>query len=76
MTIVEIKRESRNTDTLNLLKHITQEVETNEDATEMLAFVKIGKNYHRFSTGVTDTIQLVAILELAKHDCISRMSNA
>ena len=72
--IAEIKREPRNKDTLDLLKHIVQQVEESADATEVLAFVKIGKDYHRFSTGIADMMRLIAVLEVAKHDCISRMT--
>lgn len=75
MTIAEIKREPRNKDTLDLLKHIVQQVEGSADTTELLAFVKIGKDYHRFSTGIVDMMRLIAVLEMAKHDCISRMSD-
>lgn len=76
MTIAEIKREPRNKDTSDLLKHIVQQVEASEDATEVLAFVKIGKDYHRFSTGIADMMKLIAVLEVAKHDCISRMTTS
>lgn len=75
MTIAEIKREPRNKDTLDLLKHIVQQVEESQDATEVLAFVKIGREYHRFSTGIADMMRLIAVLEVAKHDCIARMSD-
>ena len=75
MTIAEIKREPRNKEALALLKHIVQEVEESADATEVLAFVKIGKDYHRFSTGIADMMKLIAVLEVAKHDCIKRMSD-
>lgn len=75
MTIAEIKREPRNKEALDLLKHIVQEVEASDDATEVLAFVKIGKNYHRFSTGIADMMRLIAVLEVAKHDCIKRMAD-
>ena len=74
MTIAEIKREPRNKEALDLLKHIVQEVEASDDATEVLALVKIGPNYHRFSTGVRDMMSLIATLEVAKFDCIKRMA--
>jgi hypothetical protein len=35
--------------------------------------VKIGPDYHRFSSGITDMMQLVATLELAKFDTLQRM---
>ena len=53
-----------------------QQVEESDDATEVLAFVKIGKDYHRFSTGIADMMKLIAVLEVAKHDCISRMTTS
>lgn len=73
MTIAEIKREPRNGEALNLLKYIMQQVEANENTTELLVFAKIGEDYHRFSTGLADMMQLVAMLELAKHDALCRM---
>lgn len=74
-TVTELTREPRNKDALDLLKHIVQEVEASDDATEVMALVKIGPNYHRFSTGVKDMMRLIAVLEVAKHDCIARMAD-
>ena len=75
MTIAEIKREPRNKDTIDLLKHIVQQVEASEDATEVFILVKIGREYHRFSTGIANMMKLIAVLEVAKHDCITRMAS-
>ena len=75
MTIAEAKREPRNKEATDLLKHIVQQVEASEDTAEVLAFVKIGREYHRFSTGIADMMKLIAVLEVAKHDCISRMTS-
>ena len=72
--IAELKTEPRNKEALDLLKHIVQQVEESDDATEVLALVKIGPNYHRFSTGVRNMMSLIATLEVAKHDCIRRMT--
>lgn len=74
-TVTEIKREPRNKDALDLLKRIVQEVEESADATEVMALVKIGPNYHLFSTGVKDMATMVGMLELAKVDCIQRMGD-
>jgi hypothetical protein len=71
----ETKRPVRNKDAADLLKHIVQQVEATEDTAEVLAFVKIGKEYHRFSTGIADMMKLIAVLEVAKHDCITRMAS-
>jgi hypothetical protein len=75
MNITEIKREPRNKDTIDLLKQIMQQVEASGDSGELLAFVKIGREYHRFSTGITDIMRLIAVLEVAKYDCITRMAS-
>lgn len=74
MTITEIKREPRNKDALQLLEALIEKVRENPDATEVMALVKIGPNYHRFSTGVKDMVTMVGMLELAKVDCIQRMT--
>lgn len=57
-----------------MLKKIIQQVEASEDTAELLVFVKIGKEYHRYSTGLADMMKLIAVLEMAKHDCITRMA--
>jgi hypothetical protein len=36
---------------------------------------KINGNYHRFSSGIGNLMQLVATLELAKFDSLTRMSD-
>jgi len=73
--IVEIKREPRNTDTLQIMNEVMDIVKENEDATEVFMLVKMGGDYHRFSSGITDLMKLVATLELAKFDCLRRMSD-
>ena len=73
MTTAEIKREPRNKEATDLLKHIVQQVEASENTAELLVFVKIDKDYHRYSTGLADMMKLIAVLEVAKHDCIFRM---
>jgi hypothetical protein len=74
MTITEIKPEPRNHEALQLLEAITTKVRENPDTTEIVALVKIGTEYHRFSTGVRNMMSLIATLEVAKHDCIRRMT--
>jgi hypothetical protein len=73
--ITEIKTEPRNHEALQLLEALTQQVRENPDATEVLALVKIGPDYHRFSTGVRNMMALIATLEVAKYDCIRRMTD-
>jgi len=65
--------ESNNQQALQLLETITGKVRENPDTAEVLAVVKIDGEYHRFSSGLTDMMQLVAVLELAKHDTLCRM---
>ena len=74
MTITEIKREPRNHEALQLLEVLIEKVRESPDATEVLALVKIGPDYYRFSTGVRNMMSLIATLELAKHDCLQRIT--
>ena len=71
--IKEIKREPRNHDVIQLLESTLAKVKDNPNVTEALVFIKIDGDYHRMSSGVTDMMQLVAMLELAKHDALCRM---
>jgi len=74
MTIAEIKRTPRNTEALALLEAIINTVQENEDASNLMVLVKIGDDYHRYSTNLTDTMSLIAALELAKFDVLQRMA--
>lgn len=73
MTVAEIKRAPRNQDAILLLETVTNQIKDSPDATEVFMLVKIGADYHRFSSGITDMMQLVATLELAKFDTLQRM---
>jgi hypothetical protein len=72
--IKEIKREPRNHEVLKLLAAVTEQVIESGNASEVFMLVKIDGDYHRFSSGITDLMQLVATLELAKYDALQRMS--
>jgi hypothetical protein len=72
--LTEIKRAPRNHDALQLLEAVMEQIKDSPDATEVFMLVKIGSDYHRFSSGISDLMQLVATLELAKHDALQRMS--
>ena len=74
MTIAEIKRTPRNAEALTLLEAIVNKVRDNEDASNLMVLVKIGDDYHRYSTNLTDTMSLIAALELAKFDVLQRMA--
>ena len=73
MNITQINR-TRNHDALQLMEAVTNQIKDSPDATEVFMLVKIGKDYHRFSSGVTDLMHLVSTFELAKFDTLQRMS--
>lgn len=73
MTIAEIKRAPRNQDALQLLEAVTNQIKESPETTEVFILAKIDGNYHRFSSGIEDVMQLVATLELAKFDALQRM---
>lgn len=75
MNIAEIKREPRNHDALQLMEAVTNQIKASPDATEVFILAKIGGDYHRFSSGISNLMQLVATLELAKFDALTRMSD-
>lgn len=69
----EIKREPRNKDAVELLEALLTRVREEDDATEVLMFVKIGEDYHRFATPLDDLARLTGVLEMAKFDVLRRM---
>lgn len=71
--LTEIKREPRNQEAINTLEEVLRKVKDSPDASEVFILAKIGNDYHRFSSGITDLMQLVATLELAKFDALNRM---
>jgi hypothetical protein len=73
--ITEIKRNPRNHEVLQLMEAVTNQIKENPDATEVFILAKIGSDYMRFSSGITDLMRLVATLELAKFDALTRMSS-
>lgn len=69
----EIRREPRNKDAIELLEALLTRVREEDDATEILMFVKIGEDYHRFATPLDDLVRLTGVLEMAKFDVLRRM---
>ncbi len=69
----EIRREPRNKDAIELLEALLTRVREEDDATEILMFVKIGDDYHRFATPLDDLVRLTGVLEMAKFDVLRRM---
>jgi hypothetical protein len=75
MNITEIKRNPRNHDVLELMEAVTNQIKECPDTTEVFILAKIGSDYMRFSSGISNLMQLVATLELAKFDALTRMSS-
>jgi hypothetical protein len=75
MSTTESKQKPRNHEALQLLETVTKQVQEHVDTTEVLVLVKIAGDYHRFSSGIGNLMQLVATLELAKFDALQRMSD-
>lgn len=72
----EIKREPRNKEVIELFKDAIDKItEIGEGATEAVIMIKIDNEWNRWSTGVTDLVQLVGVLELIKHDSLRRMED-
>jgi hypothetical protein len=73
-TLKEIKREPRNKEAIELLEAVLAKVREENDATEVFMFVKLGDNYHRFTTSTDDMVRLLGMLEMAKGDVLRRMT--
>ena len=55
------------------LDEVKQAIKEAEIAESMLVMVKLNGNYVRFSSQITDTMPLIAQLELLKYDIMKRM---
>tara|TARA_R100000773_G_C4147380_1_gene71019 strand:+ start:28 stop:276 length:249 start_codon:yes stop_codon:yes gene_type:complete len=55
------------------LEEVKTAVEEADTADSMIVMVKLNGNYVRFSSTITDTMSLIAQLELLKHDVLRRM---
>tara|TARA_Y100000401_G_scaffold66563_1_gene53152 strand:+ start:907 stop:1176 length:270 start_codon:yes stop_codon:yes gene_type:complete len=73
--ITEIKRERTNQEVLKTLKVATKAIEEAEYASSFMLMVKVDNQYLRFSSELTDVMELISQLELMKHDLFQRMSN-
>lgn len=74
MTIVEIKREPKNQEVVEMLERMLEKARNAEIADELLAFVQIDGDIHRFTTGLDDGMRMIAMLEVAKFDTISQLA--
>lgn len=55
------------------LKDVIEEIKEADTAESMLVMVKLNGNYVRFSSQLSDTMALIAQLELLKFDIMKRM---
>lgn len=74
MTLVEIKRELANQEVIEMLERLLEKVRSADSAGELLAYVKIDGDIHRFTTGLDDGMRMIAMLEVAKFDTLSQLA--
>ena len=55
------------------LDEVKEAIKEADTAESMLVMVKLNGNYVRFSSQITDTMPLIAQLELLKYDIMKRM---
>lgn len=72
--IYEIKKAARNEGAVRIAKFIMEAAE-NPDTTEILAFIKTADGYHSVSTELGGMAELLAVLEMAKYDCLRKMTS-
>lgn len=72
--IKEVKFAPRNENALSLAEFLVQTIKGNDNATELFVLLKIGTEYHRYSTDIKDMATLISMLEIAKFDSLKRMS--
>lgn len=71
--VVAVKPAPRNEQVVSMLREVLELAERNPDTSELFVLMRSEGDYHRFSCGLDDLMRLVSVLELAKHDVISRM---
>lgn len=73
--VVEIKREPRNKGALKIANAIVKLAEM-ESTTEIMAFVKTDAGYCSVCTNLESIPELIAVLEMAKYDCLRKMTES
>lgn len=71
--LATVQRIERNKESVEAAQTILAMVEQNPEASELLAFVRVGNEYHRVATRIGNAAELLGTLEIAKHDCLTRM---
>lgn len=75
-TLTEIKEVVNNKwreELLEGLEEVKKAIKEADTAESMLVMVKLNGNYVRFSSQISDTMPLIAQLELLKYDIMKRM---
>jgi hypothetical protein len=75
-TLTEIKEVVNNKwreELLEGLEEVKEAIKEADTAESMLVMVKLNGNYVRFSSQISDTMPLIAQLELLKYDIMKRM---
>ena len=73
--IRELNRERTNQEVLKTIKIATKAIEEAEYASSFMLMVKVDNQYLRFSSDITNVMELISQLELMKHDLFQRMAN-
>lgn len=71
--IREIKREPKNKEVLDTLELARKTISKADSASSFMLMVKVDNQYMRFSSRISDVMELISQLELMKHDCMQRM---
>ena len=71
--IREIKREPKNKEVLHTLELARKTISKADSASSFMLMVKVDNQYMRFSSKISDVMELISQLELMKHDCMQRM---
>jgi len=73
--IKEVKRQRTNQQVLEVLEIAKKTIKEADYASSFMLMVKVDNKYLRFSSELTDVMELISQLELMKHDLFQRMSD-
>lgn len=68
-----IKREPRNAKVVAVAEAALELAKAHEDASEMVVFIRVGGEFKTMSTVMEGTRDYIAMLEIAKHNCLRNM---
>lgn len=64
----------KNEGAIRALEDALKDAKENEDASNVMILMKIGGNYHRYSTALDNPMEVIAQLELGKLDIVFGMA--